>query len=338
MKLRILGSGTSTGVPEVGCTCPVCTSSDPCDRRLRTSALVYADDGSVILIDCGPDFREQMLRMTSFEKIDGVLITHEHYDHVGGLDDLRPFCRFGEIPIYSDAYTAEHLRARMPYCFVEQKYPGVPRIYLKEVCAGTPFAINQTEILPLCVMHGRLPILAYRIGGRLGYVTDMLTVPDASLQALTGVDVLVMNALYGGTSTSKLFLNVRERLSLCYFASSMLDKLKGVMVVSSGVEFDKLDLAQEEILAQLEAVRRGDFTAQELEAARRAVSSSLRSLPDSQGRLEDYWTTQLLSGRRLEGPDALLAPVEKVGADDVVRAARAVELDTVYRLMGKEER
>lgn len=195
MKLRILGSGTSTGVPEVGCTCPVCTSSDPCDRRLRTSALVYADDGSVILIDCGPDFREQMLRMTSFEKIDGVLITHEHYDHVGGLDDLRPFCRFGEIPIYSDAYTAEHLRARMPYCFVGQKYPGVPRIYLKEVCAGTPFAINQTEILPLCVMHGRLPILAYRIGGRLGYVTDMLTVPDASLQALTGVDVLVMNAL-----------------------------------------------------------------------------------------------------------------------------------------------
>ena len=167
----------------------------------------------------------------------------------------------------------------------------------------------------------------------MGFRTGGITLGHPDYPAL-----LVMNALYGGTSTSKLFLNVRERLSLCYFASSMLDKLKGVMVVSSGVEFDKLDLAQEEILAQLEAVRRGDFTAQELEAARRAVSSSLRSLPDSQGRLEDYWTTQLLSGRRLEGPDALLAPVEKVGADDVVRAARAVELDTVYRLMGKEER
>lgn len=122
MKIRILGSGTSTGVPEIGCTCPVCTSTDPRDNRLRTSALVHTDD-AVILIDCGPDFREQMLRTPAFERIDGVLITHEHYDHVGGLDDLRPFCRLGEIPIHADSYTANHLRARMPYCFVEQTYP-----------------------------------------------------------------------------------------------------------------------------------------------------------------------------------------------------------------------
>lgn len=122
MKLRILGSGTSTGVPEIGCKCEVCTSADPRDNRLRASSLLHTDD-AVILIDCGPDFREQMLRTASFEKIDGVLITHEHYDHVGGLDDLRPFCRFGEIPIYSDGYTAAHLRARMPYCFLEHKYP-----------------------------------------------------------------------------------------------------------------------------------------------------------------------------------------------------------------------
>ena len=108
MKIRILGSGTSTGVPEVGCTCPVCTSTDPRDNRLRTSALVHTDD-AVILIDCGPDFREQMLRTPAFERIDGVLITHEHYDHVGGLDDLRPFCRLGEIPIHADSYTANHL-------------------------------------------------------------------------------------------------------------------------------------------------------------------------------------------------------------------------------------
>ena len=94
MKLRILGSGTSTGVPEIGCKCEVCTSADPRDSRLRASSLLHTDD-AVILIDCGPDFREQMLRVASFEKIDGVLITHEHYDHVGGLDDLRPFCRFG---------------------------------------------------------------------------------------------------------------------------------------------------------------------------------------------------------------------------------------------------
>lgn len=194
MKIKILGSGTSTGVPEIGCTCPVCTSADPRDNRLRASSLVHTDDAT-ILIDCGPDFREQMLRTSTFEKLDGVLITHEHYDHVGGLDDLRPFCRFGEIPIYSDAYTADHLRIRMPYCFVDKKYPGVPRIYLQEVEAGKPFHINGTEIVPLQVMHGRLPILGYRIGGRLGYITDMLTMPDVSYEQLSGLDVLVVNAL-----------------------------------------------------------------------------------------------------------------------------------------------
>lgn len=194
MKLVILGSGTSTGVPEIGCRCPVCTSADVRDRRLRTSAFLRTEDAS-ILIDCGPDFREQVLREGIYEKIDGVLITHEHYDHVGGLDDLRPFCRFSEIPIYSDAYTAAHLRARMPYCFVNRIYPGVPRIYLQEVEAGKPFFIKGTEVMPLAVMHGRLPILGYRIGGRVGYITDMLTMPDASYEQLQGLDVLVINAL-----------------------------------------------------------------------------------------------------------------------------------------------
>lgn len=181
-------------MPEIGCTCPVCTSADARDNRLRASSLVHTED-AVILLDCGPDFREQMLRMSSFEKIDGVLITHEHYDHVGGLDDLRPFGRFADIPIYSDAYTAAHLRARMPYCFVDKVYPGVPRIYLEEVEAGKPFFINQTKIMPLQVMHGKLPILGYRLGERLGYVTDMLTMPDESFERLRGVDVLLINAL-----------------------------------------------------------------------------------------------------------------------------------------------
>lgn len=194
MKLRILGSGTSTGVPEIGCLCPVCTSTDVRDKRLRTSAWVSTDDAN-ILIDCGPDFREQMLRKAAFEQIHAVLITHEHYDHVGGLDDLRPFSRFGEIPVYANAYTAAHLRERMPYCFVEQSYPGIPRIYLEEVEAGSAFSVNGTEVVPLQVMHGRLPILGYRIAGRLGYVTDMLTMPSESYELLKGVDVLVVNAL-----------------------------------------------------------------------------------------------------------------------------------------------
>lgn len=190
--LRILGSGTSTGVPEIGCTCEVCTSTDPRDRRLRASALLETDDAR-ILIDCGPDFRQQALGFP-FGKIDGVLITHEHYDHVGGLDDLRPFCRFGEIPIYAETDTAVKLRTRMPYCFVEHRYPGVPHIPLHEIEAGCAFQINHTEILPLRVMHGRLPILGYRIG-RMAYITDMLTLPEESFEQLVGLDVLVMNAL-----------------------------------------------------------------------------------------------------------------------------------------------
>ena len=132
MKITILGSGTSTGVPEIGCKCPVCTSSDPRDNRLRCSGLVETE-GLRILIDCGPDFREQMIRLNDFKPLDGVLITHEHYDHVGGLDDLRPFCRFRDVPVYAEQYTAERLRQRIPYCFAEHLYPGVPRYYIEEI-------------------------------------------------------------------------------------------------------------------------------------------------------------------------------------------------------------
>ena len=148
MKITILGSGTSTGVPEIGCICPVCTSTDRRDNRLRASSFLHTDDAA-ILIDCGPDFREQMLRASIYEKIDGVLITHEHYDHVGGLDDLRPFGRFDDIPIYSDAYTATHLRVRMPYCFVNKQYPGVPRIYLQEVEAASHSTYAERRCCPL---------------------------------------------------------------------------------------------------------------------------------------------------------------------------------------------
>lgn len=210
MKLKILGSGTSTGIPQIGCNCPVCISGNPKDRRLRASTLIETND-TRILIDCGPDFREQVLPLP-FGKIDGVLITHEHYDHVGGLDDLRPFCRFGEVPIYAENNTTKGLRSRMPYCFVEHPYPGVPNISLQEVQVDIPFFINQIEILPLRVMHGKLPILGYRIGKRIGYITDMLTMPDESYEQLKGIDVLVLNALR--ISTHPTHQNLEEALDV----------------------------------------------------------------------------------------------------------------------------
>lgn len=198
MRLTILGSGTSTGVPEIGCQCPVCTSKDPRDNRYRCSGLVD-ENGVRILIDCGPDFREQMIRLNDFKALDGVLVTHEHYDHVGGLDDLRPFCRFRDVPVYAEQYTAERLRRRIPYCFAEHLYPGVPHITLDEIAPDTPFFISNTagdkvQVTPIRIMHGQLPILGFRIG-RMAWITDMLTMPDSEYEQLHDLDVLVMNAL-----------------------------------------------------------------------------------------------------------------------------------------------
>lgn len=191
MKITILGSGTSTGVPEIGCRCEVCTSKDPRDNRLRTSVLVQTEQEN-ILLDCGPDFRQQM--MEYYMRLDGVLISHEHYDHVGGLDDLRPFCRMGEIPVYAEEYVAHNLKMRMPYCFAEHKYPGVPKISLMNVKPDKPFNIGSVQVTPIRVMHGRLPILGYRIND-FAYITDMLTMPDEEYEKLKGLDVLIMNAL-----------------------------------------------------------------------------------------------------------------------------------------------
>lgn len=194
MKVRILGSGTSMGVPTLGCDCEVCRSTDPRDKRLRCSSLVYTDD-AVILIDCGPDFRQQYMQVHPFVVPDAILITHEHSDHVGGLDDLRPSNVFGDINVYTEGYTAHDLRERLPYCFTQKKYPGVPGITLNEVQPLRPFKVKNTEILPIRVMHGSLPILGFRIGN-LGYVTDMKTMPQESYDALKGLDILIMNALH----------------------------------------------------------------------------------------------------------------------------------------------
>ena len=191
MKVTLLGTGTSQGVPVLGCTCEVCKSTDSHDKRLRTSALVETES-TRILIDCGPDFREQMLKQP-FRKIDGVLITHIHYDHVAGLDDLRPYCRFGDIVIYSEENVAKGLHHNMPYCFPDDNqkglYPGVPKLNLNSIRVHETFRIGDLDI-----MHDTMPILGFRIG-KFAYITDMKSIDDDELEYLKGVDLLVVNAL-----------------------------------------------------------------------------------------------------------------------------------------------
>ncbi len=194
MRLRFLGTGTSTGVPAIGCKCEVCTSTDVHDKRLRASAIVTTDSGHNLLIDCGPDFRQQIIAAGARD-LDACLITHSHYDHVGGVDDLRPYCR-GErhFPLYCQNNVSDDLHARVPYCFKEHPYPGVPAFKINIIKEFKPFQIGNTEIIPLAVKHYRLDILGFRIG-RLGYITDAKTIPDRTVESLKGVDTLVINAL-----------------------------------------------------------------------------------------------------------------------------------------------
>ena len=192
MKLTFLGTGTSCGVPTIGCHCYTCSSIDPHDKRLRCSALVETDT-TRILIDCGPDFRQQILPMP-FRKIDGILITHAHYDHMGGMDDIRPYCQFGEINVYADPIARQGMLEMLPYCFAEHRYPGVPAIQLHEIHQHEPFTIGDMEIMPFEVLHHNLPILGYRIGP-LVYITDMKTINEREMDYIYGADTLVVNAL-----------------------------------------------------------------------------------------------------------------------------------------------
>lgn len=194
MNITILGTGTSCGVPQIGCQCEVCTSDDPHDKRLRCSALIEVE-GKRILIDCGPDFRQQMLNL-DFKRLDAIFITHEHYDHVGGIDDLRPYSIFGDVDLYAEPYCAQHLRERLPYCFLpkEMRYPGVPALNLYEIEPHVAIRIGDVEVIPIRVMHGKLPIVGFRIG-KMAYITDMKTIPEEEFEYLMGVDTLIVNGL-----------------------------------------------------------------------------------------------------------------------------------------------
>lgn len=192
MQVTLLGTGTSCGVPMIGCTCEVCTSNDPRDKRLRCSALIETEHTRV-LIDCGPDFRQQILQQP-FRKIDGILLTHIHYDHVGGLDDLRPYCDFGDINIYAERQVIDSLHHTMPYVFAEKKYPGVPELRMNEIVAHQLLTIGDIQVMPIRVMHGKLPILGYRFGA-FTYITDMKSIDESEYTYLAGTKILVVNAL-----------------------------------------------------------------------------------------------------------------------------------------------
>ena len=193
MKVTFLGTGTSQGIPVIGSTHPVCLSTNKKDKRLRVSILVEWDDFTFV-VDCGPDFRYQMLR-ANCQKIDGILFTHEHNDHVSGLDDIRPFFfRQGDIPIYAHQRVLAALHQRFPYVFeTENKYPGAPTV-VEIAIENRPFQLEGKDIVPINVMHGKTQVFGFRFDDFV-YITDAKTIDDTEVNKLKGVKVLVINAL-----------------------------------------------------------------------------------------------------------------------------------------------
>jgi phosphoribosyl 1,2-cyclic phosphate phosphodiesterase len=194
IELTFLGTGTSNGIPVIGCHCEVCTSDDPRNIRSRTSAVVRWD-GLTVLIDTAPELRLQS-RASGIDRIDAVLFTHAHADHTGGLDDLRRFNEINQrhLPVYASPTTAEALRERYAYAFVDHFpfYGGKPDLTLNEFSSS--FEIEGKTVVAVPVMHGQLEVSGFRFGP-LAYITDAKTIPDASLQLLEGLDILVLNAL-----------------------------------------------------------------------------------------------------------------------------------------------
>lgn len=194
MKIYFLGTGTSQGIPVIGSSHPVCLSENPKDKRLRVSVWVYSEDFSIV-IDCGPDFRQQMLASKCHE-IDAILFTHEHADHTAGLDDIRPFnFRHGDMPVYAHQRVLSNLRKRFDYIFeTENKYPGSPSVATSEVVNDVSFYIKNQVVIPINAWHGTLQVFGYRIGD-FAYLTDVSAVETTEIDKMKGLKVLVINAL-----------------------------------------------------------------------------------------------------------------------------------------------
>jgi len=193
IQIKFLGTGTSQGIPVIACPCAVCASDDPHDKRLRCSALLQVD-GKNILIDSGPDFRQQMLR-ADVTRLDAILFTHGHKDHTAGLDDVRAYNYVMQrsMDIYAEEQVQEVLRQEFAYIFAEDKYPGVPELNIHTI-DETPFVIDHITVTPIRAMHMNLPVLGFRIGG-LAYLTDVNNISETEKEKLCGLDCFVVNGL-----------------------------------------------------------------------------------------------------------------------------------------------
>jgi len=191
--ITFLGTGTSQGVPVIACDCEVCTSINPHDKRLRSSIMIETDDKTVV-IDSGPDFRYQMLR-EKVKKLDAIVFTHEHKDHVAGMDDIRAFNyrQNNAIDVYATERVQEALKREFAYIFAEFKYPGIPQINMHAIDL-TPFDIGSLHLIPIEVMHYKLPVLGFRIGD-FTYITDAKTIAQSEIEKIKGTKILVVNAL-----------------------------------------------------------------------------------------------------------------------------------------------
>ncbi|MEM0940316.1 MAG: MBL fold metallo-hydrolase [Bacteroidota bacterium] len=205
MRVTFLGSGTSQGVPVIGCTCEVCSSIDYRDKRLRSSIFIEYNELHLV-VDTGPDFRQQMLR-ERIRKLDAVLFTHAHKDHTAGLDDIRSFnfLQKKDMPVYGEEAVLDQLQKEFSYIFAEKKYPGVPRVRLQPI-SNESFKLNGKTIVPIRVMHYKLPILGFRLGN-FTYVTDANSISDEEKEKIKGSKVVVLNALQKTEHISHYTLN-----------------------------------------------------------------------------------------------------------------------------------